>query len=256
LSRSKVTRSKKISVESKKIFFTYTGEGLNPKHSKLYLYDAVMDLLHQGYYKSEIARILNVSKQRIYYICKKLEAAGFIERTDRTSIVQYRVYYKTWKSHLKLLEGKSKVKKSELGEDGLSLHNFKFRFPVRVPNGRRIRRIQWTTPDGVGIDVNNQSIIVWVPRFMFDSKRHKKYPGKEGWDAMFRAAVKAYQVAEVVANRVGLNLDLGNMEILPPIHVAAEFYMDFSKKVMELETVIFGKSPPAELPRRRLDYYI
>lgn len=249
-------QSKKISVQSKKNFFTYRGGNeihrLDAKKSTIHLYNDIITLLSKGYYRQEIADLLGLSKQRIYYYCKKLEKAGFIAREPRTSIIPYRVYYEAWKSYLKLL----KVKKSEVGSDGLSIHNYKFRFPVVVSGGRRIRRIQFTTSDGVGLDVNNQSILVWVPRLLYDCGRHERYPGKEGWDVLFRAGVRAYQVAAVLASRLGVEIRFEGMEIVPPIHVASEFYMDFSRKVLELEKVAFGKKVPDFLPKRKLDYYL
>jgi len=249
-------QSKKISLRSKKKFLTYAGgvklHSIQTKKKKLKLYDDIMKLLSRGHYRQEIADLLGLSKQRIYYLCRKLEKAGFIERTGRTSIIQYRVYYDAWRKHLKEL----KVKKSDWGDGAVSIHNDKFRFPVRVPGGRRIKRIQYTTPDGVGIDVNNQSIIVWVPRMLFDLPRHKKYPGKEGWDGYIQAFLRAYQVAFVVASRIGVEIIESKIETIPPYHFAKEFFMDFSKGVMEMEATIFGKTKPDFLPRRRLDYYL
>ena len=246
--RSKVTRSKRKSDQSKKIFLTSIGELKAARHkkNKLELYTQIIELLSKGYYKSEIAKELGISKQRVHYMCKKLEREGFIIRDYRTSIVAYRVYKRAWYNYIRSIE----VKEKELGVAKSSVHFLKFRFPV-LGVRKRLRRKHLTTPQGIGIDINNRSIIVWVPRHMVDSDKNRR---AVAFDKVANAAITAFIVASGVAHRLGLRI--GECELIPPIHVSGEFYMDFSRGVLELEREIFGKTVPDELPKRQLDYYI
>jgi len=208
------------------------------KKNKLELYTQIIELLSKGYYKSEIAKELGISKQRVHYMCKKLEQEGFIIRDYRTSIVAYRVYKRAWYNYIRSIE----VKEKELGAKS-SVHFLKFRFPV-LGVRKRLKRKHLTTSQGIGIDINNR-------RHMVDSDKNRR---AVAFDKVANAAITAFIVASGVAHRLGLRI--GECELIPPIHVSGEFYMDFSRGVLELEREIFGKTVPDELPKRQLDYYI
>lgn len=242
--------SKRKNVQSKKSVFTYRGGGetLSPRHkqAKIHIYTRIIELLSAGYCKSEVAKALGLSRQLVQHYCKKLEKEGFIIRDYRTSIVQYTVYKKAWYNFLKSLE----VKEKELGHSKCSIHFLKFRFPV-VGGVKRFKRRFVNTPQGLGVDINNRSIIVWVPRNIVDAKRGR---GVVAFDVVANAAVQAFVAASSVAYRLGVNL--GGCELIPPVHVSGEFYLDFSRRVLELERSIFGKTIPDLLPDEKLDYYL
>lgn len=152
-------QSKRKLVQSKKSVFTYMGGGGEsaPRHkqAKIHVYTRIIELLAVGYSKSDVARALGLSRQLVQHYCKKLEKEGFIERDYRTSIVQYTVHKKAWFNFLKSLE----VKEKELGHSKCSVHFLKFRFPV-LGVVKRLKRRFVNTPQGIGIDVNNRSVIV------------------------------------------------------------------------------------------------
>lgn len=85
---------------------------------------------------------------------------------------------------------------------------------------------------------------------MVDAKRGRRVVA---FDVVANAAVQAFVAASGVAYRLGVSL--GECELVPPVHVSGEFYLDFSRRVLELERSIFGKTVPDFLPDERLDYY-
>lgn len=243
-------QSKRKTVQSKKKFFTYRGGARDevPQHKqpKIHIYTRIIDLLAVGYSKSDVARTLGLSRQLVQHYCNKLEREGFIERDYRTSIIQYTVHRKAWYDYLKSIE----VKEKELGHARCSIHFLKFRFPV-VGVRRRLKRKHVTTRQGIGVDINNRSFIVWVPRSLVDCERGRRVVA---FDKVANAAIQAFVAASALAYRLGVHL--GECELIPPVHVSGEFYLDFSRGVLELERSIFGKTVPDLVPRRKLDYYL
>jgi len=224
-----VEKSKKLPL-SKKKFLTYICKALKNGHNQV-----------------EIAKKLKTSKQRINYWVKRLEASGFILRDYRTSQVFYHVYLKELKNYF----FEQEVKKKDMG---ISLHFIKLRFPFFKKPSKEFDRVVLSERDGIKVDVNHESVIVWIPRFMVDRFARNR---KNLIDNFAYAGIVAYPFAFKYAMKVDGEIRAEDVEFVSPIHIAKGVFADFSKGWLEIEKLVRWKTAyeKYDSDQERIDMY-
>lgn len=215
-------------------------------HKKFLTY--ICSKLKIGWNANQIAKKLKIKKQKVYYWIKRLEACGFILRDYRTSQVFYHVYLNELKNYFWDLE----VQKKEMG---LSIHKNTIRFPYKVKPERRIKRVFITDRDGVTVDINNESIMVQVPRLMIDRFSKSK---KKAIDNLAFCGAIAYQYALKYAMKLGAEIDVRDIEFVGCTHVAKDVWIDASMGVLEIEKLIRFKTryERGDPDQEKIDRYI
>lgn len=226
-----------------------TGSQNLVQKSKRKFLTSILKYLSYGWSQKDIADKLKTSKQRINYYVKRLEAWGFILADYRSSQKFYHVYMDAWLNYCKEQE----VKEKRLT---ISIHFFKIRFPLERAPAWRVPHNCWVYErDGVRVRLSNRSILVWVPRFVLDRFGDQRLPI---FNMFSYAGVVAYQVAFKWALKLQSEIDPRKLEVVSPVHVAADTQLDFSRGVLEIEKLIRWKTryELGDSEQERIDRYI
>jgi len=163
-------------------------------------------LLEEGMYPAKIAKLLNISKQRLYYWLNKLTRAGIFYKEKLGRITRY--YLTDYgKKFFTRCEGRARF--------GLvRLHNVCFKFPIvsppRVPvDWRRVSMRNWARFIGkvgeVTVECTTRHVLIY-PRVRVD---------RDPYRALLKAYEEALLVARVLEEKFQMRLGLPEINRKP-----------------------------------------